>query len=60
MTVKKHFDRPESLCDVPNLYCAGCGHGIAHRLVAEAIDHFGVRENAVAIAPAGCSVLLYN
>ena len=60
MTVKQVFGRPESLCDVPNLYCAGCGHGIAHRLVAEAIDHYGVRERAVAVAPAGCSVLLYN
>ena len=60
MTAKQVFGRPESLCDVPNLYCAGCGHGIAHRLVAEAIDHFGVRERAVAVAPAGCSVLLYN
>lgn len=60
MTVTKSFGRPESLCDVPNLYCAGCGHGVAHRLVAEAIDYFGLRERAVAVAPAGCSVLLYN
>ncbi len=60
MTVKKVFGRPESLCDVPTLYCGGCGHGVAHRLTAEAIDHFGVRSRAVGIAPAGCSVLLYK
>ncbi|MCK5860854.1 MAG: 2-oxoglutarate oxidoreductase [Candidatus Hydrogenedentes bacterium] len=60
MTVKKVFGRPESLCDVPNLYCSGCGHGVAHRLVAEAIDHFGLRDRTVAVAPAGCSVLLYD
>ena len=60
MTVNKVFGRPESLCDVPTLYCGGCGHGVAHRLTAEAIDHFGLRGKAVGIAPAGCSVLLYK
>jgi len=33
---------------------------VAHRLTAEAIDHFGLRGKAVGIAPAGCSVLLYK
>ncbi len=60
MTVNKTLGRPESLCDVPTLYCGGCGHGVAHRLTAEAIDHFGLRGSAVGIAPAGCSVLLYK
>ena len=26
------------LTDVPRHYCPGCGHGIVHRLVAEAIE----------------------
>ena len=24
-------------------YCPGCGHGILHKLVAEAIDHYGIQ-----------------
>jgi 2-oxoglutarate/2-oxoacid ferredoxin oxidoreductase subunit beta len=56
----KAFSRPSSLCDVPTHYCPGCTHGTAHRLVAEAIDHFGVADRAVGVAPAGCSVMLYK
>ncbi|HNR30519.1 MAG TPA: thiamine pyrophosphate-dependent enzyme [Candidatus Hydrogenedentes bacterium] len=54
------FERPRYLCDKVTHYCAGCTHGTAHRLVAEAIEHFGVGEKAVAVAPAGCSVMLYK
>ncbi len=46
----------------PNIthYCPGCGHGLAHRLVAEAIEHFGIRDRTVCVAPVGCSVLAYK
>ena len=60
MTAKVAFERPRYLCNVPTHYCAGCTHGTAHRLVAEALEHFGVGERAVAVAPAGCSVMLYK
>jgi 2-oxoglutarate ferredoxin oxidoreductase subunit beta len=53
------FKRPESLTDVVSHYCPGCGHGIIHRMIAEAIDELGVREKTIAVAPVGCSVLLY-
>ena len=52
--------RPMSLRDVENHYCAGCGHGIVHRLVCEAIDEFGIRERVIAIAPVGCAVIAYD
>lgn len=39
-------------------YCPGCGHGIIHRLIAEVIDEFDIRERTVGIAPVGCSVFL--
>ena len=48
--------RPESLVDVPMHYCPGCGHGIAHRLVAEAMDELGIRGRTVGVAPVGCAV----
>lgn len=54
------FQRPQSLRDVENHYCAGCGHGIIHRLVCEVIDEFGIRERTIAVAPVGCAVIAYD
>lgn len=53
------YKRPESLTESRTHYCPGCGHGIAHKLIAEAIDELGVREKTVGIAPVGCAVLAY-
>lgn len=58
--MKKIFSRPEALKPTPHKYCPGCGHGIIHRLVAEAIDELGVREKTIAIAPVGCAVFAYD
>lgn len=52
--------RPRTLIDRPTHFCPGCHHGIIHRLVAEAIDYFGVREKAIGVASVGCSVFLYD
>lgn len=60
MKTKTVFSRPPSLKDVPTHYCPGCGHGIAHRLIAEVIDELGIRERTIGIAPVGCAVLAYN
>ncbi|MBQ3791812.1 MAG: 2-oxoglutarate oxidoreductase [Clostridia bacterium] len=54
------FEKPKSLADVPLHYCPGCTHGIVHRLVAEAIDEFGIEGRTVGIAPVGCSVMAYD
>ncbi len=40
-------------------YCPGCGHGILHKLIAEAMDDFGMNERTVFISPVGCSVFAY-
>jgi 2-oxoisovalerate ferredoxin oxidoreductase beta subunit len=40
-------------------YCAGCGHGLAHKYLAEAIDELGIQDRTVAVSPVGCSVFLY-
>jgi 2-oxoisovalerate ferredoxin oxidoreductase beta subunit len=40
-------------------YCAGCGHGLVHKLVSQAIEELGVQDRTVAISPVGCSVFLY-
>lgn len=52
--------RPESMTSTPNSYCMGCGHGVAHRLVAEVIDELGVRDRTVGVAPVGCAVFAYE
>ncbi|MEA3500210.1 MAG: 2-oxoacid:acceptor oxidoreductase family protein [Candidatus Marinimicrobia bacterium] len=40
-------------------YCPGCGHGILHKLIAEALVDFGVDDKAVLLSPVGCSVFAY-
>jgi len=40
-------------------YCPGCGHGLAHKYLGEAIEELGVQDRTVAVSPVGCSVFLY-
>jgi 2-oxoglutarate ferredoxin oxidoreductase subunit beta len=54
--VERVFGMVEAMKPERTMYCPGCGHGIAHRLVAELVDEFGLRERAIGIAPVGCSV----
>ena len=58
MAVK--FQRPHSLCDVRLHYCAGCTHGIIHRLVAEVIDELDCEGRTVGVSPVGCAVMNYD
>lgn len=52
--------RPKSLRDVPFTYCPGCQHGVAHRLIAEAIDELGLQNTMAGVAPVGCAVFAYK
>ena len=54
------FKRPKSLKDVQTHFCPGCNHGTIHRLVADALDLFGVQETTIGVASVGCSVFLYG
>ena len=58
--MEKIFSHPKSLRDVSTHYCAGCGHGIAHRLIAEVVDELDIREKVVGVAPVGCAVIAYD
>ena len=40
-------------------YCPGCGHGVLHKLIAEAIGDMGLKDKAVLVCPVGCSVFAY-
>ncbi|WP_129126897.1 thiamine pyrophosphate-dependent enzyme [Geomonas oryzae] len=54
------FKRPESLKDVQTHFCPGCHHGTIHRLVADAMDLYGVQDKTIGVASVGCSVFLYG
>ncbi len=54
------FSKTPLMIDCPSHYCPGCGHGIAHRLIAEVIDELGIRSRTLGIAPVGCAVLAYD
>jgi 2-oxoglutarate ferredoxin oxidoreductase subunit beta len=41
-------------------YCPGCGHGTAHRIVAEVIEEMDIQSRVIGVAPVGCSVLAYD
>jgi 2-oxoisovalerate ferredoxin oxidoreductase beta subunit len=40
-------------------YCAGCGHGIIHKFIAEAIDRLKIQDTTIAVSPVGCAVFMY-
>ncbi len=40
-------------------YCPGCGHGVVHKLIAEAIEELGLQDKTIIVSPVGCSVFAY-
>jgi len=53
------FDRKDGNPHVTH-YCPGCGHGILHKFLAEAIDDFGIQDRTILVSPVGCSVFAYH
>jgi 2-oxoglutarate ferredoxin oxidoreductase subunit beta len=58
--MEKVFSHPESLRKISTHYCGGCGHGIAHRIIAEIVDELHIRERIIGVAPVGCAVIAYD
>ncbi len=40
-------------------YCPGCGHGIVHKLVAEALEELSLQDKTILVSPVGCAVFAY-
>ncbi len=40
-------------------YCAGCGHGVVHRDLAEVIEDLGLQDRAILVSPVGCAVFAH-
>ncbi len=69
MTEKTVLRKPKGFIDVykhkPGAekdrthYCPGCGHGILHKLIAEALEDFDLVDKTIVISPVGCSVFAY-
>jgi 2-oxoisovalerate ferredoxin oxidoreductase beta subunit len=53
-----NYDRKAELQQQTH-YCPGCGHGIAHKLIAESLTELGVQDRAILVSPVGCSVFAY-
>jgi len=49
----------EGLKGLSTHYCAGCGHGLVHKYLADAIEELGVQDDTVLVSPVGCSVFAY-
>jgi 2-oxoisovalerate ferredoxin oxidoreductase beta subunit len=57
-TFYEHFDRKGGDLEVTH-YCPGCGHGVLHKLIAEAIADLGIQDRTIFVSPVGCSVFAY-
>ena len=44
MSEEKIYSFPKSMKEVTTHYCAGCGHGIVHKLIAQIMDELGIQE----------------
>jgi len=55
------YDRFERKAELQHQthYCPGCGHGIAHKLLARALDDLGIADRTVLVGPVGCSAFAY-
>jgi 2-oxoisovalerate ferredoxin oxidoreductase beta subunit len=57
-----HFERHakgEGLKGKSTHYCPGCGHGLVHRDMAEAIEALDIQDRTILVSPVGCSVFAY-
>ena len=52
------FDRKGGDLEVTH-YCPGCGHGVLHKMIAEAIADLGIQDRTILVNPVGCSVFAY-
>lgn len=53
------FERKGEANQTSTHYCAGCGHGILHKLIGEVMDDLGIQDRCVMISPVGCAVFAY-
>ncbi|HAR95133.1 MAG TPA: ketoisovalerate oxidoreductase [Deltaproteobacteria bacterium] len=52
------FDRKEPGTKATH-YCPGCGHGILHKLIGEAIADLAIQDRCVVLSSVGCAVFAF-
>jgi 2-oxoisovalerate ferredoxin oxidoreductase beta subunit len=58
-SILDEFKRKGGSSPTATHYCPGCGHGILHKLIGEAVDELGIQERAIMTSPVGCAVFAY-
>jgi 2-oxoisovalerate ferredoxin oxidoreductase beta subunit len=53
------FPRKGGTAPTATHYCPGCGHGILHKLIGEAMAELGIPDRCVVLSPVGCAVFAY-
>jgi len=53
------FPRKGGAAPTATHYCPGCGHGILHKLIGEAMADLEIQDRCVVISPVGCAVFAY-
>lgn len=56
----KGYQKPATLEDLPWHFCAGCNHGIVHRLCAEVVAEMGMQNQTIGVGSVGCGVFSYD
>lgn len=49
------FKETEYLSKMKRHYCPGCTHGVAHRIIGEALEELGLLDKSITVGPVGCS-----
>jgi 2-oxoisovalerate ferredoxin oxidoreductase beta subunit len=49
----------EGLKGLATHYCAGCGHGLVHKYLSDAIQQLDIQDRVVLVSPVGCAVFMY-
>ncbi|MGZ7049629.1 MAG: 2-oxoacid:acceptor oxidoreductase family protein [Methanobacterium sp.] len=58
-SILDEFPRKGGSSPTATHYCPGCGHGILHKLIGEAIDDLEIQDRAIMTSPVGCAVFAY-
>jgi len=53
------FPRKGGAASTATHYCPGCGHGIIHKLIGEAMSDLEIQDRSIMISPVGCAVFAY-
>ncbi len=57
--IYEEFPRKGGTAPTATHYCPGCGHGVLHKLIGEAMADLGIQDRCVVLSPVGCAVFAY-